>query len=95
MKNIFTHEEILSFIKLIRLSFKDAAKVYTEGSCLYFSMILEYVFPGGQILWNEDHSLYEYREICYDITGEVKKTKQHINLKDNYPLCEIYKKILN
>lgn len=86
-----TKTEVESFIKIIRESFDDSVKVYTQGSCLKFSMILEYVFPGGEILWDEDHSLYELNGICYDINGEQSKGEFHKSLKENYSLCEIYK----
>lgn len=65
--------QILEFIRLQRESFDGAEIVYTQGSCVRFAMILQYVFHGGVILYDQDHAIYEYEGVCYDIKGIAKK----------------------
>ena len=67
------HISILETIELISDSFDGAVKVYTNGSCVKFAMLLEYFHPGGEVLYDLNHAIYEYNGVCYDITGMVEK----------------------
>ena len=80
--------DIDKLIFLMRSSFGGAAKVYTRGSCVKFAMILNFVYPNGEIYYNGDHAIFKLNDKFYDITGEVQCTN-HIPLKD-YPLMETY-----
>lgn len=83
------YHEILSFIELIRNSFEESEKVYTNGSCIQFALILNRVFPGGKILYDGNHAIYEKGKSCFDITGEVKKGS-HVDLFE-YGYLAVYR----
>lgn len=68
------HMKILRIIKRIRESLKDSVKVYTQGNCVQFAVILKEIYPQGTIMWNEDHAIFELNSRYYDVTGEVSKT---------------------
>ena len=76
------YTEILELIRLIRESFPDAEKVYTQGGCVRFALILKKVYPQGDIMWNEDHAVFRLEEHYYDITGEVEKSNFENRLVD-------------
>ena len=76
-----THK-ILKIIKRIRDSFDDSIKVYTKGSCVKFAMILKEIYPRGEVLYDSNHGIFEYENVCYDINGITKKTENHIPLKE-------------
>jgi len=67
-----THEDILAFIKRIRESFPNAVKVYSQGSCIQFALILKQAYSKGEVCWNEDHGAYFFNDHYYDITGEIE-----------------------
>lgn len=75
-----THIE--KVIQRIRESFSDAERIYTRGACVQFALILATIFPGGRILYDIDHAIYEYDGRCYDIRGEALKTSGHIPIED-------------
>ena len=81
------HAHIMETISILRNSFNGSVEVYTKGSCIQFAMALEYMHPGGTILYNHDHAIYEYNCRCYDVTGMVNKTN-HTPLK-NLPIYKI------
>lgn len=62
-------DEVLDFIQ--RRFIKD--NNWLDGNCLWFSIILEKRFPGGDIYYLPDvgHFVYEYNLKIYDWTGEV------------------------
>lgn len=63
----WTH--LLHTIELIRDSFDDSVKVYTQGSCVKFAMILKQIYPEGVILWEPDHTIFKYENNYFDING--------------------------
>lgn len=81
--------EILKLITLIRESFDDSVKVYTQGSCVRFALILKHIYPQGEILWDESHALFELDGFCYDVTGDVQPSTHHIPIQD-YGLLKLY-----
>lgn len=84
----FTH--VLDTIELIRTSFDDSIKVYTQGSCVKFSMILKHIYPSGRILYDLNHSIFEYNGNYFDINGFAEKSINHIPL-ENYGILSAYK----
>jgi hypothetical protein len=74
------HVQILETIRLIRESFDGAEVVYTQGSCVRFAMILENIYGGGTILYDQNHAIYEYEGRCYDINGLAVKGEHHLPL---------------
>ena len=56
----------------IRDSFKDAAFVYTQGSCFAFYQILKTIFPQAVPWTNVDHVWTEINGRLYDINGRRK-----------------------
>jgi len=78
----------IDFIKTIRESFIGSEIVYTNGSCVKFSMILLHLYPSGKILYDLDHAIFEYEGECYDINGLCKKSN-HMPLED-YGLTQAY-----
>lgn len=81
--------KILQIIERIRTSFTDAEKVYTQGSCIKFAMILKEIYPQGEILYDSDHAIFALNGNYYDITGETTKTKNHIPIEE-YGLLQMY-----
>lgn len=86
---VINNLNILDIIKAIRSSFGDAVKVYTKGSCVKFAIILNEIFPQGQIYYYNDHAIFELNGKYYDVTGEVEK-KSHIPLSE-YGILNAYK----
>ena len=76
----YTH--ILKTIELIRTSFKGSERVYSNGSCIKFCMILLHIYPKGRILYDLNHAIFEYDNRFYDINGFTKREKTHIPLED-------------
>lgn len=71
MSYSFRDSEILSFIELVQDSVPNAIEVFTKGNCTSFALMLATAFPGGRVLHNIDHAVYEYNGFEYDITGHV------------------------
>lgn len=65
------HREILNFITLIRESHPLMIKIYTNGSCLNFYLILRKLWPEAVPYFNIDHILTKIDDKFYDITGEI------------------------
>ena len=76
----YTH--ILKTIELIRTSFNGSERVYSNGSCIKFCMILLHIYPKGKILYDLNHAIFEYDNRFYDINGFTKREKNHIPLED-------------
>ena len=81
--------KILKIIERIRESFDDAEYVYTNGSCVKFAMILKEIFPEGTILYDSNHAIFKYGNICYDITGIIPQTENHMPL-ENFGILHAY-----
>jgi hypothetical protein len=65
---------VLSFIKLIRESCPDLqVKIFTEGACYQFYLILKHRFPQAAAYYDNDHVITYIDGHFYDITGEVQK----------------------
>lgn len=73
---------IIKFIELFRNSVPNAKEIFMKGNCTSFARILSIAFPGGQVLHNIDHAVYEYHGLCYDITGEVEKPKGALPIEE-------------
>lgn len=81
------HKEILNVIKTIRESFDDSIKVYTQGRCYYFYLILKSIIPSAKAYYDSDHVITRIENKYYDITGEVKRNRHllvdiHYNHKE-------------
>ena len=76
----YTH--LLNTIGLIRDSFTGSDVIYTNGSCVKFCMILKHIYPNGNILYDQNHAIFEYDGKCFDINGFADKTEQHIKIED-------------
>lgn len=83
------HFIILDTITLIRDSFQGSVEVYTKGSCVKFCMILYKLHKGGKILYDQNHAIFEYDGICFDIKGIAEKTKHHKPIEE-YGLIMAY-----
>lgn len=83
------HLIILETITLIRDSFGGSVEVYTKGSCVKFCMILYRLYPGGKILYDQNHAVFEYDGICFDIKGIAPKEKGHKPIEE-YGLIMAY-----
>lgn len=46
-------------------------KIFRDGYCYYFALMLQDAFPGGKIVWCAPfgHIAYQYNNIVYDIEG--------------------------
>ena len=72
---MYFEDTILDYIELVRNSVPDAVEVFTQGNCGPFALMLLKTFPGGEILNNVDHTIYEYHGEWYDITGKIPNGK--------------------
>lgn len=88
------HIAILDFISMVRESFVDAEKVYLNGSCVQFALILKKLYPEGIVLYDGNHAIFELHDKCFDITGCIEKGSHQELTTDNFGLNEL-KKILN
>ena len=71
-KNVL--EFIFSFLCSHAVNIDDTAhvrKIFMDGYCYYFAVMLQNAFPGGKIVWCAPygHIAYEYNAIVYDIEG--------------------------
>lgn len=89
LKDISLEIKVLKVIRRIRESFPGAESVYSQGSCIKFAMILQEIYPSGQILYDSDHAIFELNGCYYDIKGHAVKSDNHIPLNE-YGLNEIY-----
>ena len=68
-----THEEILLFIKNFKfIEQSTIEKLFTEGNCYYFSIILKERFKSGDVYYLPiaNHFIWKYNGKFYDICGE-------------------------
>lgn len=78
------HRKILYFIKLIRESHPVQERVFLNGSCLNFFLILRAVFLEAEPYFNIDHIITKIGDRYYDITGEVEATWDYVRYVDCY-----------
>ncbi|MEX0313429.1 MAG: hypothetical protein AB3N18_04565 [Allomuricauda sp.] len=69
------HVDILEYIEFMRECIPNAVEIFTKGNCISFGLILEKQFPGGVVLWDDNHACYKYNNQHYDITGGIDKPK--------------------
>lgn len=50
-------------------------RLFRNGYCYYFALMLQDAFPGGEIMWTigGGHICYKYLNVAYDITGVYSK----------------------
>lgn len=68
---MYFEDTILDYISLVRDSVPNALEVFTKGNCGPFALMLLKTFPGGKIMNNVSHTVYEYNGEYYDITGKI------------------------
>lgn len=86
--------QVEDFIEHIRDCVPNAIEVFTKGNCTSFAILLAKAIPGGKVLHNLDHAVYEYNGHCYDITGEVPKPKNAIPIEE-YGIIQIVSLLRN
>ena len=63
------------FISNFKRDFNEDSliRVFTEGNCYHFAVILKNIYPEGRIIYSQSlgHFLLEIDEEYYDITGKV------------------------
>ena len=77
-----THIKILNLIEIIRESFPKAIEVYTKGSCVQFALILNTIYPSGEIYYNMDHAVFRLNNHFYHILGEIEIDDTYIRLTE-------------
>ena len=75
------HQQILNLICLIRESHSTMIKIFTEGSCFNFYLILRKIYPESIPYYNINHVITKIDGRYYDITGEIK---ENIVKRDKY-----------
>lgn len=73
-------DPVLKLIDAICNSFDDAVKVYTNGGCFQFYLILRSVFPDAKPYYDSNHIITRIGDRYYDITGRI------LNVDNFYPL---------
>lgn len=68
---MIAHDEILTFIRLIRESHPDMVNIFTRGSCWNFYKILKNRFPTAVAYYEVGHIITKIGDRFYDITGEI------------------------
>jgi|GEM_PF-4907563 len=81
-KVLTTHEHITELISRIRESFTGSIEVYTCGSCFQFCNIMAFVYPGGEVLYDGDHAIFQIENRSYDIKGEVLDTSNYLPISE-------------
>lgn len=59
---------------------KPIVRLFTEGFCYYFAIILKEAYPGGTVclLKGHGHIVYLYQGKFYDITGELTNRRNPV-----------------
>lgn len=82
--------KIESFITALRESDDYMETIFTQGGCYKFALMLQKLFPDGEIYMElQDHAVYYYKGEYWDITGRVTGLTLH---KPNYEDIEIMEK---
>ena len=70
---------------------KPIVRLFTEGFCYYFAIILKEAYPGGTVclLKGHGHIVYLYQGKFYDITGELT------NRRNKYIPVEYFGEFIN
>ncbi len=77
--------QILNTIAEIRQSHPDMQRIFMQGSCMNFHMILRSIYPEAEPYFNINHVVTKIDDTFYDITGIV-------NPKDYTPFHTFYNK---
>lgn len=83
-----------SIIAAIRNSFNDAVKVYTEGSCFQFYLIIKSICPYAEPWYDSivGHVYAKVGDKFYDINGQLKDEELIGDLWDLRDEPNIYKR---
>ena len=72
-------DEVIEFISLIRNSCPELqTKIFTEGACFQFYLILRNRFPQARAYYDMNHVVTKIDDKFYDITGEVSGHNHYI-----------------
>jgi hypothetical protein len=97
---ILNRPPIEVFIKNFKRDFneEELIRVFTEGNCYHFAVILNNVYPEGRIIYSQilGHFLLEIAGEHYDITGKVTKPIPDITYFDTlyYTDSSLYRELL-
>ncbi len=87
-------EKILEFCRIVRESFPQSQMIYTQGSCYKFHEMLKFIFPNTTPYNYLGHVISKIGNNYFDVTGEIKPTKE-IYCLYNEPLILIkYKNLI-
>ena len=77
-------KKIIKLINSIRNSNPDAVRLYTNGECYNFALILRSMF-NGEIFYSriEGHVWFKYEGLYYDINGVCFNIPKDIELLDH------------
>lgn len=87
------HRQILKQIRRIRESHPEMVKIFTQGSCLHFFLILRSFYPQAEAWLDSDHVVTKIGDRMYDITGEVKEGEYFPSTE--YVISSSRRKIIN
>lgn len=85
-------QSIEKFIESFKAPFneKELVHTFTQGNCYHFALILQQLYPSGEIIYDswDGHFVYQYFDKFFDITGEKVYNSHHglyslIELKSN------------
>ena len=77
------HRKILNLISIIRDSHSEMERIFTNGSCLNFHLILKSIYPESIPKYKHGHIVTEIDGKCYDITGCVS-CKDYLSFHEYY-----------
>lgn len=82
--------KVLRVISRIRDGNPDAVRLYTQGQCYNFSLLLKEIFPEAEIWYDqvEGHVYSKIGEFWYDIRGRHFKVADSclpLNHRDGHP----------
>lgn len=89
---IYKKQDIIDFIDNFKKQNKQVLeKVFTEGNCYYFAIILKNRFPEISIVYSQinNHFMCLYDNHIYDIFGDITN---NVEVRDLY-LWETYKNV--
>lgn len=79
------NHQLLKFIQSVRNAHDNNIKIYTQGSCYQFCLMLRTIFP-GEIVYDylNGHCYFKHQDVYYDILGHHFKIPQEIQHHEMY-----------
>jgi len=78
------YTRILYIISILRENIPNSTKIYSNGKCYEFYLILKSIFPDAIAYYDGNHIITKIWEKYYDINGEVNDIDNYLELSKHY-----------